>query len=333
MSKADASYWLGFDLGGTKMLAAVFDAKFRILARKRKKTKGHEGAESGVERITESIRQVLEEAELRPDQLAGIGIGCPGPVDLKEGVIHEAVNLGWRDVPLRKLLKKEFGCHVEIANDVDVGVYGENRFGAAQGARTVLGVFPGTGIGGGCVYEDRILAGRSISCMEIGHIRVTKQGRLCGCGRRGCLETEASRLAISAEVAKAAYRGQAPYLMKRAGTDLREIRSGLLAEAIREGDTVVEQIVREAADRIGDAVASIVHLIAPDVIVLGGGLVEALPELFVDGVGERARQEVMPAYAKTFRVTAAKLGDDAAVMGAAAWVERLHRVAAAEEAP
>ena len=327
MSKADASYWVGFDLGGTKMLAAVFDANFRVVARRRKKTKGHEGAESGVERIALTIRQVLEEAQIRPNQLAGIGVGCPGPVDLDKGIIHEAVNLGWRDVPLKKMLHDEFNCDVEIVNDVDAGVYGENRFGAAQGARTVVGVFPGTGIGGGCVYDGRILSGGAISCMEIGHMRVATPGRFCGCGRRGCLETEASRLAISAEVAKAAYRGQAPHLMKIAGTNLSDIRSGILAEAIKQGDTIVEQIVRDAADRIGDAVASIVHLIAPDVVVLGGGLVEALPDLYVKEVSDRARQEVMPAYSKLFRVTAAKLGDDAAVMGAAAWVERLHGVA------
>jgi glucokinase len=332
MSKADASYWVGFDLGGTKMLAAIFDAKFRVVARKRKKTKGHEGAESGVGRIAQTIRQVLAESEISPSQLAGIGVGCPGPVDLEKGVIHEAVNLGWRDVPVRKILRDEFGCPVAIANDVDVGVYGENRFGAAQGARTVIGVFPGTGIGGGCVYDGKILAGGAVSCMEIGHMRVTNQGRLCGCGRRGCLETEASRLAISAEVAKAAYRGQAPQIMKLAGTNLTDIRSGVLADAIKGGDKIVEQIVREAAERIGDAVASLVHLVAPDVVLLGGGLVEALPDLYVKTVSERARQEVMPTYAKTFRVVSAKLGDDAAVMGAAAWVERLSRPDETKEA-
>src|SRR5690606_17536070 len=139
-----------------------------------------------------------------------------------------------------------------------------------RGARTVVGVFPGTGIGAGCVYDGRILAGAAISCMEIGHMQVVRGGKLCGCGRRGCLETEASRLAIAAEAAKAAYRGQAPNLMKLAGTDLSDIRSGTLAEAIKQGDKIIEQIVVDAAGWIGDAVASVVHLIAPDTVVLGG---------------------------------------------------------------
>jgi glucokinase len=304
------------------MMAAVFDAKFRTLARKRKRTKGHEGEEVGIGRIVQTVRGALEEAQLTPEQLTGIGVGCPGPVDLEKGVIREAVNLGWKNVPLRKILENEFQCAVEVLNDVDAGVYGENRFGAAEGARTVVGVFPGTGIGGGCVYDGSILRGKRISCMEVGHMRVRPDGRLCGCGQRGCLETEASRLAIAAEAAKAAYRGEAPNLLRLAGTNLSDIRSSTIADAIKAGDSVVETIVKDAASAIGEAVASLVHLIAPDVVVLGGGLVEAMPELFLRAVRERAVKSVMPSYADTFNVVAAKLGDDANVLGAAAWVEK-----------
>jgi glucokinase len=321
--QVERNYWVGFDLGGTKMLAVVFDGKFRPLARKRRRTKGHEGEEAGVARIIQTIHQVLEEAQIDAGQLAGIGIGCPGPVDLDKGMIHEAVNLGWRDVPLKKMLESEFECGAEVVNDVDAGVYGENRFGAAEGARTVVGVFPGTGIGGGCVYDGSILRGKRISCMEIGHIRVRPDGKICGCGRRGCLETEASRLAISAEAAKAAFRGEAPHLLRLAGTNLADIRSGVLAESIRAGDKIIEAIVHDAAVAIGDAVASLVHLIAPDVVVLGGGMVEAMPDLFVRTVRERAVKSVMPAFATMFKVVPAKLGDDASVMGAAAWAEKV----------
>jgi glucokinase len=227
------------------------------------------------------------------------------------------------------MLESEFRCPAEVANDVDAGVFGENRFGAAEGARTVLGVFPGTGIGGGCVYEGSILRGARLSCMEIGHMRVRVDGKLCGCGQRGCLETEASRLAISAEAAKAAFRGEAPNLLRMAGTNLEDIRSGVLADAIKAGDKVVESIVRDAAVAIGDAVASVVHLVAPEIVVLGGGLVEAMPEIFLQTVRERAQKSVMPAFVNSFRVVAAKLGDDAVVLGAAAWVEKLHPVGVA----
>jgi glucokinase len=189
-----------------------------------------------------------------------------------------------------------------------------------------VGVFPGTGIGGGCVYEGRILRGRNRSCMEIGHVQVVPYGPLCGCGQRGCLETVAGRMAIAAEAAKAAFRGDAPHLMEIAGADLTKIRSGALAASIKAGEKVIERIVREAAGRIGVAVASVVHLLAPDVVVLGGGLVEAMPELFVNGVAKTANKHVMPSYIDSFRVVPCQLGDDAVLLGAAAWAREMIKV-------
>lgn len=319
------SRWLGFDLGGTKMLAAVFDDDLKLLGRKRRRTGGEEGAEVGVDRIVQTIEQALENAQISRKQLSGIGVGCPGPVDFERGVVLEAVNLGWKKVKLQQTLEDTFQCPAMVLNDVDAGVYGENQLGAARNARSVLGIFPGTGIGGGCVYDGQIIRGRNISAMEIGHIEVTPGGNLCGCGHRGCLETEASRLAISAEVAKAAYRGEAPYLRKRVGTDIANIRSGVLADAIRNGDRVVDEILRKAAQKIGVAVANVVHLVCPDTIVLGGGLVEAMPELFVQEVSLTAERRVMPSFVGSFTVVAAALGDYATVKGAAAWTRAMTR--------
>ncbi len=316
------NFWVGMDLGGTKMLATVYDAEFKPLGRKRRRTKGTEGADSVTSRMIRTIRDALEAAQVAPDQISGIGVGIPGPVDQAKGIVLEAVNLSWENVPLAKLLDKEFKLPVVVLNDVDAGVYGEYRFGAAKSARTALGIFPGTGIGGGCVYDGQIVHGKRNSCMEIGHISVMPDGQLCGCGLRGCLETEASRLAISAEVAKAAFRGEAPTILKLAGTTVGDIRSSMLAEAIAAGDKVVEQIVRRAAKVLGTAVASCVHLLCPDVIVLGGGLVEAMPELYVESVASAARKAVMPSFVDTFKVVAAKLGDNAGVMGCAAWAEK-----------
>lgn len=311
--------WVGFDLGGTKMLAKVFDADFNSLGRERKKTKGHEGAETGLERIVRTIRQALEDAEVSADQLAGIGLGTAGPLDLDRGILFDAPNLGWSEVPLKETIENEFQCPAVVGNDVDLGVYGEYACGSAQGARCVVGVFPGTGIGGGCVYEGKILRGKSSSCMEIGHIQVMPSGPRCGCGASGCLEAVASRSVIAAAAALAAQRGQAPHLLKIAGVDLANIRSGALAESIEAGDTVVEEIVQTAAEKIGMAVASVVHLLAPDMIVLGGGLVEAIPKRISKTVARTANQHVLPSYADSFKVVEAELGDDAVVLGAAAW--------------
>ncbi|MBN1556788.1 MAG: ROK family protein [Lentisphaerae bacterium] len=314
-----AEYWVGFDLGGTKMLAKVLDASYREVARVKKKTRAYEGAETGLERIEGVIRAALAKAGGDGAAPAAIGVGCPGPVDLERGVLPALPNLGWREVPLRDALAEAFGCPVTVVNDVDAGVYGEYRFGAGRGARCVLGVFPGTGIGGGCVYEGRILHGARMSGLEIGHMQVVPEGPLCGCGRRGCLEAVAGRRAIAAAAATAAFRGEAPHLQEAAGFDLAKIRSGTLAASVKAGDAAVEAIVRAAAEWIGVAVGNAVNLLLPDVVVLGGGLVEALPKLFRDTIARTAEARVMPAFAGTFDVRVAALGDDASVTGAAAW--------------
>ncbi len=313
-------YWVGFDLGGTKMMAAVFDKNFNIIATRRKKTKDGKGARSGIRRIAETIEEALQTAHIDHRKLGGIGVGCPGVLDLDRGVVLQAPNLGWRNVPLKKELERTFGCRALIVNDVDAGAYGEYRFGAGRGARCVLGVFPGTGIGGACIYDGQLIRGRVNSCMEIGHIHMQPKGRLCGCGRRGCLETVASRLAISAEAAEAAYRGQTPHLMELAGTDLASIRSGALAAAIREGDAAVEAIVRHAAKDLGIAVASVVNLLAPDVVVLGGGLMEAMPGLYLKEIRAAIKRQAMKPYTQHLKVVPAKLADEAGVLGAAALV-------------
>jgi glucokinase len=312
-------YWIGFDLGGTKMLAAVLDGKFRIVASRRRKTKaGDGGAGKGVARVAETIDQALAEAGIARADLAGIGIGVPAYLDLNRGVVLHAPNLNWTRVPIRKRLEKAFGVPVVVANDVDAGTYGEYRFGAAREARCVVGIFPGTGIGGACIYQGRVLRGARSSCMEIGHIPVERGGRLCGCGRRGCLESVASRLAIAGEVAQAACRGEAPYVLRNAGTDAAEIRSGLLRAAIEAGDKAVEGIVRHAARHIGWALAGVVNLLAPDVVVLGGGLVEEMPRLFREEIEAAMRAQVIEPFRDTTRLAVAELGDQATVMGAAA---------------
>ncbi len=318
MKKMKNRIWIGFDLGGTKMMAVVLDDAFRVVATRRRKTKGEAGAKVGVARIMETIDEALAEANIDRSRLAGIGMGVPGMLNLNTGFLKLAPNLGWRDVPLRKMVTRHFHVPVAVANDVDAGVYGEYRFGSGRGARCVVGVFPGTGIGGGCVYEGRILRGKTGSCMEIGHVPLVPDGALCGCGRRGCLETVASRLAISANLVQAVYRGEAPQLQKLAGTDITSIRSGIIREAMEAGDRVVERIVRHAAHQIGQVLIGTVHQLAPDVIVLGGGLVEEMPALFVDEIATTLNRGVTDAFRGSYKVAAARLGDYATALGAAA---------------
>lgn len=317
-------YWVGFDLGGTKMLAIVYNSKFEEVGRARKKTKGHEGSAAGLQRIGDIIQEALDKAQLNGGQIGGIGIGCPGPLDLKKGVLREAPNLGWSDVPIRARLEKRFDVPVVVGNDVDYGVFGEYCFGAGKGARCAVGVFPGTGIGGGCIYEGRILRGANETCMEVGHIPIVSDGLPDGAGNVGTLEGMASRLTISAAAAQAAYRGQAPTLLKIAGTDISNIRSGQIAEAIKGGDRVIEDIVKRSCDHLALGVVTLIHLLAPNVVILGGGLVEAMPSLITQWVSKAVDKRVLPSLRHVYKIRVAELGDEATAKGAAAAVRQAH---------
>jgi glucokinase len=319
-------YTVGLDLGGTKMMALVFDHKLKVVGRERKKTRAYEGADAGIDRIARTIQSAVDMASIKLSDVAAVGIGAPGQLDLEKGAIINSPNLGWKNVPLAKRLSSALSTPVIVSNDVDAGVYGEYAVGAAKGARCVVGIFPGTGIGGGCVYEGTLIRGGSRSCMEVGHLPLAADGALCGCGRRGCLETVASRLAIAGQAAAAAYRGEAPYLMKSTGCDIEKIRAGALADSVKAGDKAVELIVRHAAQWLGRGVAVMVNLLTPDVVLLGGGLVEAMADIYLKEVETAARANVMPAYEGSYRLVASSLGDDAVAAGAAAWAGREQKV-------
>lgn|GEM_PF-81536 len=314
--------WVGFDLGGTKMMAVVFDEDYRVIGKKRRKTRDKDKDGVHKERLADTIRMALQDANVDPSAIQGIGCGCPGPLDLKKGVILEAPNLGWKDVALRDYLSKEFSCPAEICNDVDAGVYGEYTVGAGRDARCVLGIFPGTGVGGGCVYEGKIFRGTRASCMEVGFLQMATEGPSAGVGPVGTLEALASRLAIAGEAAKAVYRGKAPHLAALAGTDLSDIRSGTLAKAIAAGDTVIEEIVCRAAEQIGRAIGSLVNVLAPDIVVIGGGLVEAMPKLYLASTAKGAKRNVLPALKDCYQIRVAELGDYSTAIGAAAWARK-----------
>ena len=316
--KDENAHWIGFDLGGTKMLATVYNDKFEQVGRARRKTKGRDGMEAGLKRINSVIEEALDDADVSKSDVGGLGIGCPGPLDLKKRTIRTAPNLGWDNVPVADSIEKKFGFPCTIANDVDAGVFGEYSFGAGKSARCLFGIFPGTGIGGGCVYEGKIFRGANCTCMEIGHIPMMPDGPLDGAGNAGTLEALASRLAMASDAAGAAYRGQAPHLLKNSGTDLADIRSSALANSVKNGDKAVEKIIEKACGHLAMSVVTVVHLLAPDIIVFGGGLVEAMPDVMLPKIEKIARKRVLPSLQDVFKIKEAKLGDDAGVMGAAA---------------
>jgi glucokinase len=315
-------YVIGFDLGGTKVLGVLFDQKFRRLAEIKAKTKAQKGEKNFIKTLRQCFDELLYESDVRRSEIAGIGMGCPGVIEEKRGVVEVSPNIPFmRSYRLAAKLQKETDLPVVLGNDVNIGLFGEHQFGAAKGYSHVAGIFIGTGIGGALILNGQLYLGAGGAAGEVGHIQVDPEGPLCGCGRRGCFEALCSRLSIATEAAAMAARGQAPELLQSAGTDILDIRSGPIAQAIREGDRQLTELIRRKAQRIGGVMANIVNLLNPELIVLGGGLVEAMPSLIVKEAEHTMRERAMPALARQVDVAAARLGDYAIAMGAAkrAW--------------
>lgn len=313
-------FWIGFDLGGTKMMASVLDANYNVLGSARKSTNGSDGAAKGRSKIVKAIHEAIAEAGVDPKGLKGIGIGCPGLVNSAKGILVFAPNLGWTNMTLRRLLQMEFKAPVAVLNDVDAGTYGEYVLGAGKGSRSLLGVFPGTGVGAGFVYNGQLVMGRSISAMELGNLLLP--GTHIGSPVFGTvmLEDLTSRLALASQAGIACYRGQLPELDKKTQGALRSIRSKALASTFRSGDDAGMIMFRNSIRYLGMGVAIVVNLLAPDRITLGGGLVEELPDLYLNLLKEEVEHYAIPELAKGIKYSLAKLGGQAVAAGAVAWL-------------
>ena len=310
---------IGFDLGGTKMFAVVFDDNFKVLGSARVPTEGHRGPKDGMKRIAATAQDAMKDAGIKAKDIRGFGIGCPGVVDFEKGILRRAVNIGWEDVKVASYLGEKLGVDVTVLNDVDAGTYAEYAMGAGKGARSLLGIFPGTGVGGGFVYEGKILRGRAASCMEIGNVRLagtTLEGAMHEPVR---LEALAGRLGVAAACATEAARGGAPSIMEKAGTDIKAIKSGTISRAIDGGEDAIARIMERSVHYLGLGAAAVVDLLAPDTIVLGGGLPEKMPDLYTKGLKKSIEAHAQPALAKGVKVVIAELGDYAVVKGAASY--------------
>ena len=318
MANSKKKYSIGIDIGGTKILTCLLSKDFKVLSEIKTKTKPDKGERFFIQSIVGAIHHVLREARVSAREIIGIGIGCPGFIDPEKGIIIGSPNIPFlKNFPLAKRVSKAAGIPVTLGNDVQTGLYGEHQFGSAKGRDNVVGIFMGTGIGGAMILNGRPYRGTSGSAGEIGHVQLDPEGPACGCGQNGCLEAFAGRLAISAEAAVLVARQKAPHLAREAGTDIRGIKSGALARSIRAGDKALEDLIRAKAKRVGTLMANLVNILNPDMIVLGGGLVEAMPGLIARKAEKTMRRLALPSAARHVKVAVAKLGDHAIVMGAA----------------
>lgn len=308
---------IGVDLGGTKILAGVFDDKLNCLGRAKVSTKAQRGADAVIERIARCIREAADEYDLNLKQVKGIGVGAPGAVDPITGKVIFAPNLQWESVPLKKELEKQLDVPVFVENDCNVCTLGVYEAELHAKPQNVVGIFLGTGIGGGLILNGQLYSGFNRTAGELGHMVVEVGGPKCSCGNKGCFEALASRGAIFRKIQAAVKDGQKTVLTEMLGPELADMRSGDLRKAIRRGDKFVEHVVEEAAEYTGIAVANIINILNPEVIVLGGGVIDALEDEMLAIVVETAKDYALNGTAKGIEIISTKLGDDAGITGAA----------------
>jgi len=310
-------YFVGVDLGGTKILAGVFTPQLKCLGKVKMSTKSERGPEGVLERVTRCMKEVVGECNLKPDDIRAVGIGAPGAVDPEAGRIIFAPNLKWEDVPLKKALEKQLDLPVFAENDCNVCALGVYETELDPKPRSMVGIFLGTGIGAGIVLDGKPYSGFNRTAGEIGHMVLDVDGPKCGCGNKGCFEALASRTALFRRIQTAVKDGQKTVLTDMLGPELTDMRSGDLRKALRRGDKFIEQIVEEAAEYTGTAVANVINFLNPEVVVLGGGVMDQLADEMMAIIIATAEDYALPGTAKGIKIIASKLGDDAGITGAA----------------
>lgn len=303
---------IAVDLGGTSIRAARFGPSGPpALAHVKIPTLASEGPEAVIGRIVDAIHQVAPAtaADLR------VGIGAPGPLDPRRGVILEAPNLpGWVNLPLRDILQDRLGCPLAVGNDANLAALAEWRFGAGRGTQDMLFLTISTGIGGGVITDGQLLIGHRGLAAELGHMTVDRNGPLCGCGHRGHLEALASGPAIARRAQELIEQGHPSCLAQRPGGT--PLSAEAVGEAARDGDALARGVLQDAGEAIGLHLANLVHAFDPELIVLGGGVIQVGP-LLLESIERSLRTHILhPAYLQGLRLVPAALGDDVGLIGA-----------------
>ncbi|HEV3279456.1 MAG TPA: ROK family protein, partial [Terriglobia bacterium] len=301
----------GIDLGGTSMRVLIVDAKNSIVGEASAATLRSRKPTGIVEEIAATVDDALSVAGLKRRDLAAVSIGAPGSIDRHRGVVHEAPNLGWTEFPLGPQLERRLRVPVLVDNDVNVGTVGEHVLGAGAGADHMVGIFVGTGIGGGIIANGMLYEGSIGGAGEIGHTVMLVDGPLCSCGHRGCAEALASRWAMERDVRAAIKAGRKSIvleLMKKKGKP--RMTSSVINAAMKRNDRVMREVLERAQHHLGILTANAVNLLDPECVVIGGGIACRLGERFVAPIREAAAEYFLREKdAQRIRIVPGRLGD------------------------
>ena len=314
-------YSIGIDLGGTKILIGLVEKESgKVVSHIKKKTKKEKGPENIVRKMVEGVEELLEESGKSFTEISSIGIGSAGQIDRKNGIIIGAPNLDCYNLNLKEILQNKFNIPVFVGNDVEVATIGEQKFGAGKGCADFVCVFVGTGIGSAIVKNGHIIYGATGTAGELGHIIVDLNGRPCACGAHVCLEAYASRSAIETRIEGALKKGRKSCISEYL-EEGKAITSSMIRKSIEREDELVTQCVSEASEYLSGGLASVINLINPELIILGGGLIEAVDYFYKQTI-KKAKSKSLPVPAEKIRFSKTILGDYSGVIGAALLDER-----------
>ena len=312
-------YNVCLDIGGTKVLGAIFNEQGEIIHRLKKRTKEYGDDVANIEKIIiDTVKGMLEEAKLKKSDINAISAGAPGVSDSDSGIVLFTPNLPWRNYDIRTPIEEKFGAKFYIGNDVNLGVLGEFKYGAATGYKNVVGIFPGTGMGGGIIINGELYTGTGFKAGEIGHMVLDPEGPLCGCGQRGCFEAFSSKKGMSSYIMQQVSRGRESYLGDKIENGV--FRSKYLKKALKMNDKVSVEAVDRACHYLAVATGSLINIFSPDLIVYGGGIMEACGNLFLEKILDEVDKYCMPSIRPTVELKCASLGDDSVIYGALAMI-------------
>ena len=304
---------IGIDVGGTNVKIALVSDKGKIIYSNSIPTRAEMGYEYTINSMKDAVRDLLKETKMKASDIEGMGFGFPGQIDCQKGIVRLAPNIpGWVNVPIAEIMEKEFGIPTRVDNDVRTATLGELNYGAGVGCENLVCITVGTGIGSGLVVNGKLVRGANNAAGEIGHIKLNMQGGpLCGCGDRGCLEAYASGPSIVAMAEEYIRGGKSTKYRELANPDITPY---IVAVAAKEGDPVARQIFRIMGEYIGMGLTSVVNLLNPEKIIIGGGVADA-GDILLDPIRETIAKRAMTIQ-KEVEVVPSQLGNTAGVIGA-----------------
>lgn len=319
------SFWIGIDVGGTNIVCGIVNDQGEVLSSLKKPTEASYGTSSVLTKMAQMTSEVAANAGLS-DQISGIGIGIPGLVDPWNGIALYSANLNWRDVPLAAELSKRTSLPVYIDNDVRMYIYGEAVYGSGQGADCVLGLTVGTGMSAAIINRGHLHYGHLNLAGEIGHGPMDGESAPCGCGFEGCMEASASASGMVREAKRYISEGRETVLSEWfPGENLQHLSAADISKAMDSGDSLASEIMNHAGELLGKALAPVVHLLSPEVIIIGGGGAMA-GERLLTPLRQTLMSRLLPDFRQHVSIRTAILGDDAGVIGSAMQAKQRHEL-------